>query len=102
MIYELSRVKKKTYDVTIFQTPEFGQTKGYKKVYRVEIEGNTHDECLANVFRQFNIVDCIPSDYEGRFICTGDIVFIDEGRLGQNYYKLVPGGWTPINRIHIR
>ncbi|MEQ2529676.1 hypothetical protein EKG37_12190 [Robertmurraya yapensis] len=102
MIYELSRVKKKTYDVTIFQTPEFRQTKGYKKVYRIEIEGNTHDECLENVFRQFNITDCIPADYEGRFICTGDIVFIDEGRLGQTYYKLVPGGWTPINRIHIR
>lgn len=102
MIYEISKVKVKTYDVTIFQTPEFRQKKGYQKVYRTEIEGNTHDECLYNVFRKFNVVDCMPGDYEGRFITTGDIIFIDEGRKGQYYYRLEPGGWYPINRIHIR
>jgi hypothetical protein len=101
-IYEMTRIKKKTYDVTIFQTPEFKQRKGYQKVYRTDIEGNTHHECLENVFRKFNIVDCIPNDYEGRFIRTGDIIYIDEGRLGQYYYRLEPGGWNPINRIQVR
>lgn len=99
---EFSRIRKKMYDVTIFQTPEFRQKKGYRQVYRTEIEGANHSECLENVFRKFNIADCIPEDYKGRFISTGDIVFIDEGRGGQYYYQLKPGGWKNINRIHIR
>jgi hypothetical protein len=102
MIKEMTRIKKKVYDATIFQTPEFRQKKGYRKVYRIAIEGNTHEECLYNIFRTFNVVDCMPDDYEGRFITTGDIIFIDEGRQGQYYYKLEPGGWNPINRIHVR
>ena len=102
MLKELVRIKKKTYDVTIFQTPVFRQKKGYKEVYRTHVEGSTHQECLDNVFKKFNVPDCIPKDYEGRFICTGDIVYIDEGRHGQHYYKLLPGKWESINRLQVR
>jgi hypothetical protein len=102
VLKELYRIKKKIYDVTIFQTPEFRQKKGFQQVYRMEIEGGTHQECLNNVFKQFNVSDCIPNDYPGRFIGTGDIVYIDEGRQGQYYYQLKPGGWININRIQVR
>lgn len=102
MIIEKATTKKKLFDVTIFQTPKFRQKKGYREVYRTEVYGKNHDDCLYNVFRQFNIIDCIPMDYEGRFVSTGDIVLIDEGRLGKYYYKLIPGGWKRISRIHLR
>jgi hypothetical protein len=102
LLKELSRVKKKEYDVTIFQTPEFRQSKGYRQVYRLSIDGDDHEECLYSVFATFNVPDTIPEDYNGRFISTGDILFIDEGRRGQYYYQLKPGGWVPVNRIHIR
>jgi hypothetical protein len=99
---ELLRTRKKTYDVTIFQTPVFRQKKGYQQVYRLHLEGQSHRECLDEVFSRFNISDLMPSDFEGRFMGTGDIVFIDEGRKGQIYYQLKPGGWEEVNRIHVR
>ena len=102
MLKELVRIRKKPYDVTIFQTPVFRQTKGYKEVYRTYVHGSTHQECLENVFKKFNVPDCMPKDYEGRFISTGDIVYIDEGRQGQYYYKLLPGKWEIVNRIQVR
>jgi len=102
MLRELTRLKKKEYDVTIFQTPEFRQRKGYKQVYRLKIEAADHDECLYSVFSTFNVNDRIPGDFNGRYMGTGDILFIDEGRGGQYYYQLKPGGWEPINRVHIR
>ncbi|MET1176245.1 hypothetical protein ABWU89_31990, partial [Paenibacillus amylolyticus] len=34
-----------------------------------------------------------------RFLATGDIVLIDEGRRGITYYKLLSTGWGKINRI---
>ncbi|MBP2241222.1 hypothetical protein J2Z40_001784 [Cytobacillus eiseniae] len=102
MLKEMSRVKKKVYDVTIFQTPEFRQSKGFRQVYRLSIEGVDHEECLYSVFAMFNVHDLIPNDFSGRFITTGDILFIDEGRRGQYYYQLKPGGWNMINRLKIR
>ncbi|MBT2690231.1 hypothetical protein J7I93_18840 [Bacillus sp. ISL-47] len=102
MLKELTRIRRKEYDVTIFQTPKFRETKGFQQVYRLNVEGLTHEECLDNVFRRFNVPDRIPVDFSGRFISTGDILFIDEGRRGQYYYQLKPGGWEEINRIHIR
>lgn len=95
------KTRKKSYDVTIFQTPIFRQKKGYQQVYRLEVEGMTHRDCLDEVFSKFNIKERIPSDFAGRFIGTGDILFIDEGRKGQYYYQLKPGGWKKINRIHV-
>src|SRR3954471_22622213 len=101
MLMELLRSRKKEYDVTIFQTPLFRQRKGYEQVYRLQVEGVSHDECLHDVFSRFNIADRIPDDFEGRFIGTGDILFIDEGRKGQFYYQLKSGGWKRVNRIHV-
>ncbi|PWW30197.1 YodL-like protein [Cytobacillus oceanisediminis] len=102
MLKELTRIRRKEYDVTIFQTPEFREKKGFQQVYRLNVEGSTHEECLDSVFRRFNVPDRIPIDFNGRFISTGDILYIDEGRRGQFYYQLKPGGWEEINRIHIR
>ncbi|WP_026585230.1 YodL domain-containing protein [Bacillus sp. J33] len=102
MLKELTRIRRKEYDVTIFQTPGFREKKGFQQVYRLNVEGSTHEECLDSVFRRFNVLDRIPVDFNGRFISTGDILYIDEGRRGQYYYQLKPGGWEEINRIHIR
>jgi len=90
------------YDVTIFQTPKFGDGKGYKAVYRLMIPAKNHEDALYQTFRKFNIPDIIPEDYSARYIGTGDIILIDEGKRGQSYYQLQPGGWTKINRIHVR
>ncbi|MBS4190890.1 hypothetical protein KHA94_11920 [Bacillus sp. FJAT-49705] len=102
MLKELTRNKKKYYDVTIFQTPEFRQSKGYQPVYRLMIQGSDHVDCIDSVFAKFNVTDLIPADYKGRFISTGDILSIDEGRKGHYYYQLRLGGWKEINRVHIR
>lgn len=102
MLKELTRIKRKEYDVTIFQTPKFRDKKGFQQVYRLNVEALTHVECLNSVFRKFNVLDRIPEDFDGRFISTGDILYIDEGRRGQFYYQLKPGGWEEVNRIHIR
>lgn len=93
---------KRAYDITIFQTPSFGQTKGYRQVYRMTISAANHHEALSHVYRMFNVPDLLPKDYQARFMSTGDIVFIDEGLKGQAYYKLCPEGWKPVSRIHIR
>ncbi|WP_442594173.1 hypothetical protein [Neobacillus sp. D3-1R] len=91
-----------SYDVTIFQAPQFLQQKGYKPVYRTTLTGSNHQECLEHAFRLFNVADFIPTDYEGTYIRTGDIILIDEGWLGKHYYQLRSGGWTKINRVHVR
>jgi YodL-like len=101
VLMQLIRSRKKEYDVTIFQTPIFKQKKGFEQVYRLQVEGLSHDECLYEVFSRFNIADRMPADFAGRFIGTGDILFIDEGRKGQFYYQLKPGGWQKINRIQV-
>jgi hypothetical protein len=102
MLKELTRKRKKRFDVTLYQTPEFRQMKGFKEVYRMNVEESNHTDCLENMFKLFNVSDRIPNDYCGRYVGTGDIVLIDEGRSGQHYYQLQPGGWMKINRIHIR
>ncbi|MDQ1145414.1 hypothetical protein QE429_002241 [Bacillus sp. SORGH_AS 510] len=90
------------YDVTIFQTPKYREYKGYKQVYRTIIPAANREQCLQETFSRFNVTDRIPSSYKGRFLSTGDIVLIDEGRGGQHYYQLKTGGWAPVNRILIR
>jgi hypothetical protein len=92
----------KTFDVTIFQTPDFGQRKGYQKVYRMAVPAENRLEALDQTFRLFNVPDRMPNDYYGRYLTTGDIVFIDEGRRGHYYYRLEPGGWNEVNRMIIR
>jgi hypothetical protein len=97
-------VKKRvqTFDITIFQTPNFGDKKGYQDVYRCFLKGNGHKDVLEKVFQTFNVVDRMPSDYQARYLGTGDIVFIDQGKKGQFYYRLFPEDWKQINRIHVR
>ena len=102
MLKELIRTRRRNIDVTIFQTPVFRQKKGYQPVYQLQMEVASHDECLSQVFTIFNVLDRMPADFQGRFISTRDILFFDEGRKGQFYYQLKPGGWERINRIHIR
>ncbi|MGG1674656.1 hypothetical protein ACIFOT_02785 [Neobacillus sp. NRS-1170] len=99
MIKVLTRRASIQYDVTIFQTPKYRENKGHKEVYRTTIIANSRDHCLQETFSCFNVTDRIPADYSGRFLTTGDIILIDEGRGGQHYYQLKPGGWFPINRI---
>jgi hypothetical protein len=96
------RLINHTYDITIFQSPQFLQHKGYKVVYRTTITGSSHHDCLYQAFRLFNVADLIPTDYEGTYIRTGDIIMIDEGFFGKHYYQLQTGGWKKINRIHVR
>lgn len=100
----LFAVKKRcqNYDITIFQTPKYGEIKGYEQVYRMNIEAAGHEEALHHVFCIFNVSDRKPRDYDARFILTGDIVLIDEVKRGQTYYKLLSGGWTKVNRVHVR
>ncbi|MGV3465526.1 MAG: YodL domain-containing protein [Heyndrickxia sp.] len=99
---KLSQSHINEYDITLFQTPAYGLKKGYRKVYRIKIEGKNHEDVLYKVFATFNTVDSLPKDFHSRYIGTGDIVFIDEGRNGHYYYQLKSGGWQTINRIHIR
>ncbi len=102
-LYSLLLKKRITsYDVTIFQTPKFGDKKGYQDVYRFVIEGNNHNDALHKVFQTFNVADRMPNDYHARYLSTGDIVLIDEGKKGQHYYKLFPQDWKKINRMHVR
>ncbi|MFP7300539.1 YodL domain-containing protein [Neobacillus niacini] len=102
MIKAMTRRTSIQYDVTIFQTPKYRESKGYKQVYRTFIHAGNHETCLEKTFSLFNVTDRIPSNYQGRFLATGDIILIDEGRGGQHYYQLKSGGWQPINRIQIR
>jgi hypothetical protein len=102
MIRAITRKASIQYDVTIFQTPKYREKKGYRQVYRTSIFANNREDCLEETFSRFNVTDRIPTNYQGRFLSTGDIILIDEGRGGQYYYQLQPGGWQPISRIHIR
>jgi hypothetical protein len=102
MIKQLVRKRKKKYDITLYQTPVFRQKKGYKQVYRLFMEETNHKQCLENIFKIFNVSDLIPDDYSGRYVGTGDIISIDEGKGGQSFYQLQPGGWMKINRIRLR
>ncbi|MCA1054521.1 hypothetical protein LCM10_05940 [Rossellomorea aquimaris] len=102
----LERIKRpkmlrSKYDLTIFQTPKYGEEKGYREVYRISVEAAGHEEALYEAFRIFNVPDLMPADYKGRYIATRDIIFIDEGRKGHHYYRLQPNGWKRVNRILI-
>lgn len=38
------------YDVTIFQTPNIGEKKGYRPVYRLTVRAKNHQEVLKKFF----------------------------------------------------
>ncbi|RLQ95205.1 YodL domain-containing protein [Falsibacillus albus] len=100
--WKTTKMLERKMDMTIFQTPRYGEEKGYQQVFRLTLSGKTHEEALEKLFKTFNVPDLMPSNYEGRFVATGDIVFIDEDRRGHYYYQLKSGGWVPINRVHVR
>jgi hypothetical protein len=104
ILLDVKRVVKRavSYDVTIMQTPNKGEDKGYRQVYRLSIPASCHQETVHKIFRMFNVADTLPEDFKARYISTGDILLIDEGTRGQFYYKLLPGGWKLINRMHVR
>ncbi|MBD1379041.1 YodL domain-containing protein [Metabacillus arenae] len=102
MALRLFSRRKVSYDITIFQTPKHGDHKGYRQVYRLEVFGCSHNEVLDRVFSKFNVPDTVPKDFTARYISTGDILMIDQGKKGKYYYKLFPGGWEQINRIFVR
>lgn len=102
MLKEIVGKRKKRFDVTLYQTPVFRQKKGYQEVYRLPVEENNHMECLDKIFKVFNVSDMIPNDYGGRYVGTGDIISIDDGKSGQSFYQLQSGGWMKINRIRLR
>lgn len=101
MIRLLTKKAAMQFDVTIFQTPKYREKKGYKAVYRLSVPASSRESCLEETFSRFNVTDRMPENYKGRFLSTGDIILIDEGRGGQYYYQLKPGGWVPINRIQL-
>lgn len=70
------------YDVTIMQTEEKGEKRGYKPVHRLTITAFDHQDAATQVFQMFNIADNLPKDCDARFISTGDILLIDEGTRG--------------------
>jgi cupin superfamily acireductone dioxygenase involved in methionine salvage len=90
------------YDITLLQTPRIGQKKGYRSVYRLNVDATCHDEAMYEVFRRFNVKELMPKDTEARYIRTGDILYFDEGLAGMTYYKLQPEGWKKIGRVHVR
>ena len=102
MIKVLTKRASMQYDVTIFQTPRYREHKGHKEVYRTMVPASSRKHCLEETFSRFNVTDRIPANYKGRFMSTGDIILIDEGRGGQYYYQLKSGGWELVNRINIR
>ena len=48
LMFQLFKKKLTPYDVTIFQTPCFGEDKGYEMVYRTEINGRTHEDVIRH------------------------------------------------------
>ncbi|MFC3885201.1 YodL domain-containing protein [Bacillus songklensis] len=103
-LLDVKRIVKRNaeYDVTIMQTPNKGEDKGYRQVYRLSVAASCHAEIVHKIFQMFNVADTLPRDFKARYISTGDIVLIDEGTKGQFYYKLIPGGWKLINRVQVR
>ncbi len=104
-LMEKLRIRKsleKEMDLTLFQTPEYGQEKGYSQVFRTIILSRSHEEALNFLFKKFSVPDLMPNEFNGRFMGTGDIVLIDEYRGGQHYFQLKSGGWKKINRVHLR
>ncbi|MFZ3588760.1 hypothetical protein ACOI1C_05645 [Bacillus sp. DJP31] len=93
---------KKCYDITLMQTPKINQKKGYKQVFRLNVDAYCHEEAIYEVFRRFNVRDLMPKNSEARYIRTWDILFFDEGLGGKTYYQLLPEGWTEIGRFQIQ
>ncbi|MED4073447.1 hypothetical protein [Priestia endophytica] len=84
------------YEITIMQTPNPGDRNGYRQVYKMSLKGHSHSDVISQVFRNFNVSDRLPKDFHARYVGTRDIILIDEGTRGKYYYKLLSGGWKPV------
>ena len=104
MLLSLPVFKKKTcaYDVTIFQTPRYGDKMVYRVFYRTALAADNNKDAVEWEFYFFIVPDTVPNDYQARFIATGDVILIDEGRKGKTYYRLNPAGWSKINRLLVQ
>ena len=96
-----SALRKKDYEVGLFQTEHPRDRKGYRIVYRGIINGEDHFDVVSKVFKMFNIKDLIPKDYQGRTVMSGDIIMIVDHYERKRYYQLQSGGWAEVNRLHV-
>ncbi len=85
--------KIRSFDVTIFQTPNYGMSTGYEEVARLTIYAESKSKAIDKVYQMCNVSDLLPKDYRARFMTTGDVVILDEGWLGKTQYKLCADGW---------
>ena len=100
-ILKWSALRRREYEIAIFQTEQTQKKKGYKQVYQGYIDGENHTEVINKLFRKFNIRDLIPENYKGRTISSGDIIMIGDNNEKKSYYQLQSGGWAVVNRIHV-
>ncbi|MTH52014.1 hypothetical protein GKZ89_01240 [Bacillus mangrovi] len=98
----LMKKKLRMMEVTVFQSPEFREMKGYKPVCTLQLEAKDHYSVLEKTFRMFSVQDTFPENCSARFIRTGDIVSVSEEHKELAYYRLHSGGWKKISRIHVR
>ena len=100
-ILKWSALRRREYEIAIFQTEHPREKKGYKLVYQGQIDGDNHMDVINKLFRTFNIRDLIPASYKGRTISSGDIIMISDNYEKKSYYQLQSGGWATVNRIHV-
>ena len=81
-ILKWSALRRREYEIAIFQTEHPREKKGYKLVYQGQIDGDNHMDVINKLFRTFNIRDLIPASYKGRTISSGDIIMIGSSMGG--------------------
>ncbi|QPC46607.1 YodL domain-containing protein [Mangrovibacillus cuniculi] len=94
-------LKESDFDVTVFQSPRYGVRSDYRQVYRGVMTSSSSEDVLETIYRRLNVKDTLPSKYNGRYINLGDIVFIDKGLEGHEYYQLQHEGWEKIPRLRL-
>lgn len=95
MKYEILQVKYLEKCPYVFMRYSFAEGHGfdlkdYEVVYQGEIEGESRDEMLEELFEVFNINH--PEDYDGRCLSVSDVV-----KLGDDYYYCDSIGWKKLN-----
>ena len=100
-ILKWTALRKREYEIAIFQTEHPREKKGYRLVYQGHMDGDNHLDVINKLFRKFNIRDLIPTSYKGRTISSGDIIMISDNYEKKSYYQLQSGGWAAVNRIHV-
>lgn len=94
-------IEESDFDVTVFQSPRYGVRSNYRQVFRGVIRSSSSENVLETIYRRLNVKDTLPSSYSGRYVNLGDIVFIDRGLDGHEYYQLQHEGWEVIPRLRL-